>query len=196
MHAGICFFHLGEFDRALTSLGEALKIVDRSMADHDSNILTCDPKNTIDATEANRSNALNCDSLDKVNKNDQDFNETAPTLHIHSDKKSGKNNYKMAEREKILSYIFKTMKNLEVQKTNVSNQRNAMRKAFASPKGLGEKRSRASVDRKRVELKSPAARTGLPSRYFMDLKGVILNVVAVVYRLIMTLLFGSKRNKK
>ena len=189
-HQGICFFHLGEFDRALTSLGVALKIVDRSMGDSN----RCVPNNPIKAIEIDQSNVLNCDSTGK--RNEQNLNETAPPVHLNSDTKSENNNYKMAEREKILSYISKTMKNLEVQKTNVSNQRNAMRKAFASPNGLGEKRSRTSADRKCVELKFPAAITGPPSKYYVDLKGVILNVVSVLYRLVVTLFFGSKRNKK
>ena len=197
VNSGICFFHLGEFDRALTSLDEALKIVHRSIADHDSNISisSSSPINDLQAV----SSSAPFDSLDK--RNDEKCAEITSPPHLQSGNKISettncfeKNNYKMAERDKILSYISRTMKNLEVQKTNVSNQRNAMRKAFASPKGLAEKRSR-SRDRKCVGLKSPTAITGPPSRHFMGIVGTIRNVVDVVYGMIMTFFFGSKYDK-
>ena len=108
--------------------------------------------------------------------------------------------YKMKEKQKILSFILKTEKNIEIQKNNIKQQKKAMQKLFSSGDGFGDdkrdekhekarNRGRSDIGEKRApQIAKAAGKSG-------SLLTTILNIFIEFFHALLSF-FASLRLKK
>jgi hypothetical protein len=156
---GICFFHLGEFDRSLASLKKSLRIVDACLAS-DLDDVSHDEAGQEETRNTFQNGEVKIESRILVD------NSKIPEQHKMEKRKASRddaNAYKLKEKQKIQSYILKTEKNMEVQKSNILQQKKAMQKLFSSGDGLSEVKRGDKRDCARKRSKSDTSEVR-PSR--------------------------------
>lgn len=132
---GICFFHLGEFDRSLVSLKKSLRIVDACLASDLDDVTSSEAQGTAENRNTFQNGKVEIES--RMVDDDSTISENKERVKMKASKDDA-SAYKLKEKQKIQSYILKTEKNIEVQKSNILQQKKAMQKLFSSSDGLGE----------------------------------------------------------
>lgn len=205
--SGICFFHLGEFDRAHLSLTKALKILNLSPS-KERNKVENSPNNHNNNENLNVSignvNIINGGNSDDLNS-PMNNNERSAVKNKESEgeiKKDETEIYKLKEKQKILSFIAKTEKSLEVQKINELKQKKAMQKVFSSGAILGEKKRIDKSDNKsKIKTLNNESQTYDPpcqaNKKNVKMKTFVFNFFAYLFRLIVQYFssMGSKKRK-
>ena len=134
---GICFFHLGEFDRSLVSLKKSLRIVDACLASDLDDVTSSEAGHQGTAENRNTFQNGKVEIESRMVDDDSTISENKEREKMKASKDDA-SAYKLKEKQKIQSYISKTEKNIEVQKSNILQQKKAMQKLFSSSDGLGE----------------------------------------------------------
>jgi hypothetical protein len=196
---GICFFHLGEFDRSLASLKKSLRIVDACLAS-DLDDVTHDEAGQEETAE-NRITFQNGEV--EIEPRILDDNSKIPKHHKTEERKPSiddSNAYKLKEKQKIQSYILKTEKNREIQKSNILQQKKAMQKLFSSGDGLGEVKRGDKRDCARKRSKSDTSEVR-PSRVEASRKNdniltALINFFTYLFSVFLSFFVPSRTSKR
>ena len=140
--AGICFFHLGEFDRALLSLERALGII--NMALSVAAAATPVPVPSSSSSRLRRRSADRGRGADSSDGNDEVEEEEGDHVNSAITKKGQEEvDYRSIERRRILLFISKAKKGVDRQGVNEMNQKRALQRVFAAGQVLGEGKKKA-----------------------------------------------------
>lgn len=111
------------------------------------------------------------------------------------------NAYKLKEKQKILSYIIKTEKNIEVQKSNILQQKKAMQKAFSSGAGLGQTKrgDKSDCARKKSNpdtIEKRSSQIEPTSRENGNILTTLLSFFAYLFRAFLSFFVSSRATKR